>query len=87
MSLQTTFRVILHELLLIFSNKLQIKNTNIKLPNTGMVFMSSSVLTWEPILKGWLQNIPPQQSELLLNLYESIFQVTKKFKLSKSCIS
>ena len=53
---------------------------NIFFKFTGMVFMSSSVLTWEPILKGWLQKIPPQQSEVLLNLFEAIFQVIKSFK-------
>uniref|UniRef100_H3AFE6 Dynein axonemal heavy chain 5 n=1 Tax=Latimeria chalumnae TaxID=7897 RepID=H3AFE6_LATCH len=40
----------------------------------GMVFMSSSVLDWRPILKAWLQTIPPQQSEILWNCFDSVFQ-------------
>ncbi|XP_078614020.1 dynein axonemal heavy chain 5-like isoform X3 [Branchiostoma floridae x Branchiostoma japonicum] len=39
----------------------------------GMVFMSSSVLDWDPIIKAWLRRRPPQQSEILWNLVESIF--------------
>ncbi|XP_066267666.1 dynein axonemal heavy chain 5-like [Branchiostoma lanceolatum] len=39
----------------------------------GMVFMSSSVLDWDPIIKAWLRRRPPQQAEILWNLVESIF--------------
>ncbi|XP_078695417.1 dynein axonemal heavy chain 5-like [Branchiostoma floridae x Branchiostoma belcheri] len=39
----------------------------------GMVFMSSSVLDWDPIIKAWLRKRPPQQAEILWNLVESIF--------------
>uniref|UniRef100_H2ZRC3 AAA+ ATPase domain-containing protein n=1 Tax=Ciona savignyi TaxID=51511 RepID=H2ZRC3_CIOSA len=41
----------------------------------GMVFMSSSVLDWQPILKGWLQTLPMQQNNILMDEFESIFQV------------
>uniref|UniRef100_A0AAY4ATZ8 Dynein, axonemal, heavy chain 5 n=1 Tax=Denticeps clupeoides TaxID=299321 RepID=A0AAY4ATZ8_9TELE len=41
----------------------------------GMVFMSSSVLNWQPILQAWLQKIPATQAEILKNCFNSIFQV------------
>ncbi|XP_007895756.2 dynein axonemal heavy chain 5 [Callorhinchus milii] len=40
----------------------------------GMVFMSSSVLDWRPVLKAWLQKLPNAQSEILWNCFNSIFQ-------------
>ncbi|XP_062377845.1 dynein axonemal heavy chain 5 [Sardina pilchardus] len=40
----------------------------------GMVFMSCSVLDWQPILHAWLRNIPPAQADVLLNCFNSIFQ-------------
>ncbi|XP_041422160.1 dynein heavy chain 5, axonemal isoform X4 [Xenopus laevis] len=40
----------------------------------GMVFMSSSVLDWRPILKAWLQTLPAFQHEILWNCFNSIFQ-------------
>jgi dynein heavy chain len=39
----------------------------------GMVFMSSSVMNWEPIVKGWLLKRNPAEGEILLNLYEKSF--------------
>ena len=39
----------------------------------GMVFMSSSVMNWEPIVKGWLLKRSPLESEVLINLYERSF--------------
>ena len=39
----------------------------------GMVFMSSSVMNWEPIVKGWLLKRSPVESEVLFNLYERSF--------------
>uniref|UniRef100_A0A8C7LGC2 Dynein, axonemal, heavy chain 5 n=1 Tax=Oncorhynchus kisutch TaxID=8019 RepID=A0A8C7LGC2_ONCKI len=41
----------------------------------GMVFMSSSVLDWKPILQAWLQSVSPQQAEVLLGCFHSVFQV------------
>ncbi len=39
----------------------------------GMVFMSSSVMNWEPIVKGWLLKRSPAESEVLFGLYEKSF--------------
>lgn len=41
----------------------------------GMVFMSSSVLDWRPILKAWLQTLPVTHSDVLWNCFNSVFQV------------
>ncbi|XP_069769397.1 dynein axonemal heavy chain 5 isoform X6 [Narcine bancroftii] len=40
----------------------------------GMVFMSSSVLDWRPVLKAWLQKLPTALSEQLWNWFDNIFQ-------------
>nr|XP_033786541.1 dynein heavy chain 5, axonemal-like [Geotrypetes seraphini] len=40
----------------------------------GMVFMSSSVLDWRPILRAWLQTLPSKHHDLLWNCFNSIFQ-------------
>ena len=39
----------------------------------GMVFMSSSVMNWEPIVKGWLLKRAPAEQDILFNLYENNF--------------
>ena len=39
----------------------------------GMVFMSSSVMNWEPIVKGWLLKRSPAEADVLLGLYEKSF--------------
>lgn len=41
----------------------------------GMVFMSSSVLDWRPVLKAWLKTLPSTQHDVLWNCFDSIFQV------------
>ncbi|KAM4028219.1 dynein axonemal heavy chain 5-like [Anomaloglossus baeobatrachus] len=40
----------------------------------GMVFMSSSVLDWRPVLKAWLRTLPAAQHDVLWNCFDSIFQ-------------
>uniref|UniRef100_A0A8D3DUG5 Dynein heavy chain 5, axonemal-like n=1 Tax=Scophthalmus maximus TaxID=52904 RepID=A0A8D3DUG5_SCOMX len=40
----------------------------------GMVFMSSSVLGWSPILQPWLQTLPDQQAEALRHWFDSSYQ-------------
>uniref|UniRef100_A0A8C8RI05 Dynein axonemal heavy chain 5 n=1 Tax=Pelusios castaneus TaxID=367368 RepID=A0A8C8RI05_9SAUR len=40
----------------------------------GMVFMSSSVLDWRPILKAWLQTLPAMHSDVLWNCFNNLFQ-------------
>ncbi|XP_043921456.1 dynein axonemal heavy chain 5-like [Protopterus annectens] len=40
----------------------------------GMVYMSSSVLDWRPILKAWLQTLTSSQSETLWACFDSVFQ-------------
>ncbi|CAN8203477.1 unnamed protein product [Coccothraustes coccothraustes] len=40
----------------------------------GMVFISSSVLSWRPILQAWLKKRTAQEAELLQSLYDRIFE-------------
>ncbi|XP_068603948.1 LOW QUALITY PROTEIN: dynein axonemal heavy chain 5 [Brachionichthys hirsutus] len=40
----------------------------------GMVFMSSSVLGWSPILEAWLQKLPEQQADALKRCFTSCYQ-------------
>uniref|UniRef100_A0A8D3CSA0 Dynein heavy chain 5 axonemal n=1 Tax=Scophthalmus maximus TaxID=52904 RepID=A0A8D3CSA0_SCOMX len=51
----------------------------------GMVFMSSSVLGWSPILQPWLQTLPDQQAEALRHWFDSSYQVEGK-TFSYSCL-
>ncbi|KAK3879380.1 hypothetical protein Pcinc_016045 [Petrolisthes cinctipes] len=39
----------------------------------GMVYMSSSGLDWEPLLKAWLQTRPHHEKELLTKLFSTTF--------------
>ncbi|CAF0865917.1 unnamed protein product [Didymodactylos carnosus] len=39
----------------------------------GMVFMSSSVMTWDPIVRGWLLKRPASETDILLDLYTKTF--------------
>ncbi|XP_068458453.1 dynein axonemal heavy chain 8-like [Clinocottus analis] len=42
----------------------------------GMVFMSSSALSWKPILQGWAHKRIAREAENIVNLYERIFEDT-----------
>ncbi|XP_074653701.1 dynein axonemal heavy chain 8-like [Tubulanus polymorphus] len=39
----------------------------------GMVYMSSSALDWRPILQGWLNYRSAAESDILLNLFDQVF--------------
>ena len=39
----------------------------------GMVFMSASVMNWEPIVKGWLLKRSAAEADVLLDLYTRSF--------------
>ncbi|ELU05307.1 hypothetical protein CAPTEDRAFT_162628 [Capitella teleta] len=39
----------------------------------GMVFMSSSVIDWDPIIKGWVKKRPPNQADTIYSTFESIW--------------
>ncbi|XP_076801600.1 dynein axonemal heavy chain 8-like [Clavelina lepadiformis] len=39
----------------------------------GMVYMSSSILNWNPILTAWLKKRPPVMTEVLMSAFEGSF--------------
>ncbi|XP_072250743.1 dynein axonemal heavy chain 5 isoform X1 [Leuresthes tenuis] len=47
----------------------------------GMVFMSSSVLSWSPILEGWLRKRSSQEAEVLRQLFSSSFSELYRFSV------
>uniref|UniRef100_A0A3Q3F240 Dynein, axonemal, heavy chain 5 like n=1 Tax=Kryptolebias marmoratus TaxID=37003 RepID=A0A3Q3F240_KRYMA len=40
----------------------------------GMVFMSSSALSWKPILQGWAKKHNAKEAESILSLYDMVFE-------------
>ncbi|XP_038654873.1 dynein heavy chain 8, axonemal-like isoform X2 [Scyliorhinus canicula] len=40
----------------------------------GMVYISSSALSWKPILKAWLNRCTPWEAEILQDLYDKAFE-------------
>ncbi|XP_070701078.1 dynein axonemal heavy chain 8-like [Pempheris klunzingeri] len=42
----------------------------------GMVFMSSSALSWQPILQGWAHKRNANEAENIMSLYDKIFEDT-----------
>uniref|UniRef100_A0A8I3P5W4 Dynein axonemal heavy chain 5 n=1 Tax=Canis lupus familiaris TaxID=9615 RepID=A0A8I3P5W4_CANLF len=47
----------------------------------GMVFMSSSILGWSPILEGFLKKRSPQEAEILRQLYSKSFPDLYRFSI------
>ncbi|CAF0945608.1 unnamed protein product [Adineta steineri] len=47
----------------------------------GMVFMSASVMNWEPIVKGWLLKRSASESDVLLDLYAKSFPAALTYTL------
>lgn len=49
----------------------------------GMVFMSSSVLPWPPILDGWLRTRSQQEGDALRPMFGKIYSDAQDFVLQK----
>ncbi|EEB13574.1 ciliary dynein heavy chain, putative [Pediculus humanus corporis] len=49
----------------------------------GMVFMSSSVLNWQPILDGWLKQRPEGEATIIRNLFYKIYEDLQFFVQTK----
>ncbi|XP_040838895.1 dynein heavy chain 8, axonemal isoform X1 [Ochotona curzoniae] len=45
----------------------------------GMVYISSSALTWRPILQAWLKKRTAQEATVFLSLYDKVFEDTYTF--------
>ncbi|XP_076601065.1 dynein axonemal heavy chain 8-like [Chaetodon auriga] len=42
----------------------------------GMVFMSSSALSWRPLIQGWAHKRNAQEAESIMSLYDKVFEDT-----------
>uniref|UniRef100_A0A667YKF5 Dynein, axonemal, heavy chain 5 n=1 Tax=Myripristis murdjan TaxID=586833 RepID=A0A667YKF5_9TELE len=51
----------------------------------GMVFMSSSVLSWRPVLQAWLQKLPQHQADALQGCFTCCYQELLDFV--STCVS
>lgn len=49
----------------------------------GMVFISSSVLPWSPILEAWFKNRPTQEADTLRTLFNKIYDDLHQFVQTK----
>ncbi|XP_022821404.1 dynein heavy chain 8, axonemal-like [Spodoptera litura] len=49
----------------------------------GMVFLSSSVLKWKPIVERWLKTLEPRQSEVLRKAFNKIYGEVHDFVQTK----
>lgn len=47
----------------------------------GMVFMSSSILDWDPILRGWLLKKPASIKDTIFRIFESFFPQSYSYVL------
>ncbi|KAJ8316142.1 LOW QUALITY PROTEIN: hypothetical protein KUTeg_006156 [Tegillarca granosa] len=52
----------------------------------GMVYMSSSALDWRPILQGWLKTRNPAESEILMTLFDKIFDDLYNYRDDKGTL-
>lgn len=51
----------------------------------GMVYISSSALSWRPILQAWLKKRTPQEGTVFLGLYDKAFEDTYTFMKLNLC--
>lgn len=49
----------------------------------GMVFMSSSVLTWVPILDAWLEKQRPEETQILKRCFDNVYDDVQLFIRTK----
>ena len=49
----------------------------------GMVFMSSSILDWNPIIRGWLMTRPASQQDIIFQCFEDCFNNLYNFVMQK----
>lgn len=49
----------------------------------GMVFMSSSVLPWSPILEAWFKTRPQQEADTLRTLFNKVYDDLNHYVVTK----